>query len=118
MIGWAVCKYCEKAFFKTHSAPNKNGVRKNYGLSAGQRHIEACKKSVSDQDTADKRQVTLPQLVYNKRILSKEDKERLKNAETLLIVDSGQSFKSLENDGLLYSAQVLIDIGAKYGKLT
>ncbi|KAI6660232.1 hypothetical protein LOD99_10468 [Oopsacas minuta] len=110
--GWCTCRHCNKVF-KTHSAPDGRGHRRNYGISSMQRHMKTCVK----HPTTQSQHPTISNFVTAKEGLSKGLAENLKLAETKFVISGMHSFLSVEEDGLLDLVQTCIKIGNEVGNI-
>ena len=118
--GWAACNHC-MAVYRTHSKKDKDGLRKNYGLSSLHAHVKECKKRVvAKKATSFVKQIQtrIPTFAFNKNKLNARLAEKLKDAELKFIVAGAHSFQSLENDGFVELVQTAIDIGDQGGKVS
>ncbi|CAF4006250.1 unnamed protein product [Rotaria sp. Silwood2] len=133
LIGWAACSYCSRPF-RSHSAADVNGKRKNDGVTSALKHLDQCSLRKKEMAVKRKRQLddengdnpdqsqwsssssptvnkTLSKFLYNKSTLPKTWQNRIKESECM------NSFQSVENDGLLELAQTCIDVGATFGRV-
>ncbi|CAF4178595.1 unnamed protein product [Rotaria sordida] len=139
-IGWVACFYCSRPF-RSHSAADVNGKRRNYGLTSALKHLDQCSSRKKEMAAKRKRQLndenendnnpnqsqqssssptvnkTLSKFLYNKSILPKTWQNRIKEAECKYVVAGMHSFRSVEHDGLLQLAQTCVDIGATFGRV-
>ena len=93
ITGWVACLYCSRPF-RSHSNPDANGKRRNYGLTSVAKHISRC--NIRKKAIAAKRKQTLD--------IEKENGNEPQNSSNSKIDTSNKITKFLFNKNLLPKA--------------